>query len=39
MEVALPESSSPDELRAALEEVGRREGVEVTLNELEQEAL
>ena len=39
MEVALPESSSPEDLRSALEEVGRREGVEVTLNELEQEAL
>jgi glycine cleavage system transcriptional repressor len=39
MEVAVPEASSADELRAALEEVGRREGVEVTLHELEQEAL
>ena len=39
MEVALPEDVSTEELRGALEEVGRREGVEVTLHELEQEAL
>ena len=39
MEVALPEGSEADDLQAALEEVGRREGVEVTLHELEQEAL
>jgi glycine cleavage system transcriptional repressor len=39
MEVALPEEAEADDLRTALEEVGRREGVEVTLHELEQEAL
>jgi glycine cleavage system transcriptional repressor len=39
MEVALPEETPVDELRSALDDVGRREGVEVSLHELEQDAL
>jgi glycine cleavage system transcriptional repressor len=39
MEVALPAKLSADELEEALDDVGRREGVEVTLRELEQDVL
>jgi glycine cleavage system transcriptional repressor len=39
VEVALPSGMSADDVRAALDEVGRREGVEVSLRELEQDAL
>jgi glycine cleavage system transcriptional repressor len=39
MEVALPSGTSAEELEAALAEVGEREGVEVTLHELERDEL
>jgi glycine cleavage system transcriptional repressor len=39
MEVALPPGQELDELRQALAEVGKRERVEVSLRELEQDAL
>lgn len=39
MEVALPAGSDAGELRTALEAVGRAQGVEVTLRELEQDVL
>jgi glycine cleavage system transcriptional repressor len=39
MEVALPPGLTPDELERALAGVGSAEGVEVTLRELEQDAL
>jgi hypothetical protein len=39
MEVALPPGLTPDELEQELGGVGRAEGVEVTLRELEQDAL
>ncbi len=39
MEVALPPGLTPDELEQELAGVGRAEGVEVTLRELEQDAL
>jgi glycine cleavage system transcriptional repressor len=39
MEVALPPDLEPEALEQALGEVGRREGVDVTLRELEQDAL
>jgi glycine cleavage system transcriptional repressor len=39
MELALPEGTSASELEEALGEVGRHEGVEVTLRELEQDEL
>jgi glycine cleavage system transcriptional repressor len=39
MEVALPGEVSPDELDRALREVGARQGVEVSLRELERDAL
>lgn len=39
MEVALPPGSSAEELEAGLAEVGSREGVEVTLHELERDEL
>jgi glycine cleavage system transcriptional repressor len=39
MEVALPAGASADELDAALDEVAGREGVEVTLHELERDEL
>jgi glycine cleavage system transcriptional repressor len=39
MEVTLPGELSPEELRGALEAVARHESVEVTLRELEQDAL
>ena len=39
MEVAFPAGASPEALRSALDEVGRREGVEVSLHELERDAL
>jgi glycine cleavage system transcriptional repressor len=39
MEVALPSGASAEELDSALAEVGAREGVEVTLHELERDEL
>jgi glycine cleavage system transcriptional repressor len=39
MEVALPPGESVDELRGALAAIAEREGVEVSLRELEQDAL
>ena len=39
MEVALPDGLEPDDLRRTLAGVGESEGVEVTLRELEQDAL
>jgi len=39
MEVALPSGTSAGELEAALAEVGERQGVEVTLHELERDEL
>jgi glycine cleavage system transcriptional repressor len=39
MEVALPSGASADELEGALDEVATREGVEVTLHELESDEL
>jgi glycine cleavage system transcriptional repressor len=39
MEVALPAGASADELDAALDDVASREGVEVTLHELESDEL
>jgi glycine cleavage system transcriptional repressor len=39
MEVALPGGISPEELEGALREVGARQGVEVSLRELERDAL
>ena len=39
MEVALPPGLTPDELERELAGVGAAEGVEVTLRELEQDAL
>jgi glycine cleavage system transcriptional repressor len=39
MEVALPPGSSAEELDSALAQVGTREGVEVTLHELERDEL
>lgn len=39
MEVALPDEDSTEAVQSALEELGRREGVEVTLRELERDAL
>jgi glycine cleavage system transcriptional repressor len=39
MEVALPAGESVDELRGALAAIAEREGVEVSLRELEQDAL
>jgi glycine cleavage system transcriptional repressor len=39
MEVALPEPAAAQDLDPALAEVGRREGVEVTLRELERDEL
>jgi glycine cleavage system transcriptional repressor len=39
MEVALPATASAEELDAALAEVGAREGVEVTMHELERDEL
>ena len=39
LEVALPEDSGADELRSELDDVGKREGVEVSMRELEDDPL
>jgi glycine cleavage system transcriptional repressor len=39
MEVALPERGDPGELAAALERVGREQGVDVSLRRLEQDVI
>ena len=39
LEVAIPEGAADGDLSSALDDVGRREGVEVTLRELEDEPL